>query len=167
MIRSIHGSSSFYWHSSGKETVSLRIPWISISRQWRKIDSLALFKLGDGSRILFWKHPWMDNITLECKFPRLIRIALNPNGSISDHWDSSTSSWSIYFKRLLNDDEIIDFQSLLFQISSSQPTSFPDRKFWSLETSGSFSVKSLVKHLSTSSPLEVPCTKGFGNLIVQ
>ena len=68
VIRSIHGSSTFNWHSSGKETVSLRSPWISISRQWRKIDSLNLFKLGDGSRILFWKHPSMDRITLECKF---------------------------------------------------------------------------------------------------
>ena len=154
MIRSIHGSSTFNLHSSGKEIVSLRSPWISISSQWRKIDSLALFKLGDGSRILFWKHPWMDIITLECKFPRLVRIALNPNGSVLDHRDSSTNSWSIYFRRLLNDEEILDFQTLLSQISSSQPTSFPDQRFWSLETSSSFSVNSLVKHISTSSPLK-------------
>ena len=154
VIRSNHGSSTLNWHSSGKETASLRSSCISISRQWRKIDSLALFKLGDGSRIVFWKHPWMDNITLECKFPRLVRIALNPNGSISYH-----CSWSIYFKWLLNDEEILDFQSLLNQISSSQRASFLDRRFWYLGTSGSFSVKSLVKHLSTSSPLDISLYK--------
>ena len=103
---------------------------------------------------MFWKHPWVDIITLECKSSRLGRIALNPNGSVLDHWDTSTNSWSIYFRRLLNDEEILDFQALLSQISSSQPASFPDQRFWSLENSGSFLVKSLVKHLSTSSPLE-------------
>ena len=55
---------------------------------------------------------------------------------------------------MLNNEEILDFQTLLSQMSSSQPAFFPDQRFWSLETSGSFSVKSLVKHLSTSSTLE-------------
>ena len=123
-------------------------------RQWHKIDSLALFKLSDRSKILFWKHPLMGIITLESKFPRLVKIALNPNGFVLDHRDSSTNSWSIYFRKLLNDKEILDFQTLLSQISSSQLASFPDQRFWSLENSRSFSVKSLVKHLSTSSPLE-------------
>ena len=83
--------------------------------------------------------------------------------SISDHWDSSTSSWSIFIRRMLNDEEIINFQSLLFQISSSQPASSLHRRFWSLETSGSFSIKSLVKHLSTSSPFFETETNFFIN----
>ena len=89
---------------------------------------------------LFWQHPWMERISLECKFRRLFRVALNPNGSVSDHWDSSTSSWSIFSGRLLNDKKILDFQSLLSQLSTSQTATYPDRRFWSLETNGSFSV---------------------------
>ena len=46
VIWSRHGSGLFNWHTSGKENVSLRSPWISISRQWQKIEALAVFKMG-------------------------------------------------------------------------------------------------------------------------
>ena len=55
VIMSIHGRSLFNWHTSRKINLSLRSPWINISRTWLKIKALAVYKLGSGSRIGFWR----------------------------------------------------------------------------------------------------------------
>lgn len=117
VVKSIHGRSLFEWLTYGKVSCILRSPWISISRTWLKVEALAVFKIGDGRRIAFWLDPWVDKISLKVCFPRLFKIASNPNGSVSEHWDLSTSSWSIFFKRLLKEEEIEDFQTLLGLIS--------------------------------------------------
>ena len=70
------------------------------------------------------------------------------------HWDFVTKSWSLVFRRLLKD-EIQDFQCLLTLISHKGLTDLDDRRVWSLESSGHFSVKSLSKYLSLSKHLSL------------
>ena len=67
-----------------------------------------------------------------------------PNGSVAAYWDKSTLSWSIIFKRLLKEEEISEFQQLLHLLSNRQVEDSMDRRIWSLDPSGKFSVKSLV-----------------------
>ena len=138
VVRSIHDSDTFIWHTSGKESSSLRSPWISISRQQRKVEILAVFKVGKGDRILFWLDPWMNSIALWIKFPRLYRIALPPKGSVTNYWDSSSSSWSIIFRCLLKEEEISDFQFLLESLDGRRPTNMDNKRSWSLEHHGEF-----------------------------
>ncbi|KAA0048809.1 hypothetical protein E5676_scaffold291G00210 [Cucumis melo var. makuwa] len=83
-VKSIHDTHPFLWHTSGKENLSLRSPLISISREWHKIEALATFRIGNGSRVFFWNDPWLDSIPLNSKFIRLFRIVLLPKGSISE-----------------------------------------------------------------------------------
>lgn len=135
------------WHS-------LHSPWISISRTWLQVEALATFKLGNGIRIAFWLDPWLGPVPLNICFPRLFRIALFPNGLVAEHWDILSSSWSLIFQRLLKDDEIADFPLLLSQIPEKRVTENFDIRVWSLDTSGVFSVKSLLKHSVPSSPLD-------------
>ncbi|TYJ99817.1 uncharacterized protein E5676_scaffold446G00190 [Cucumis melo var. makuwa] len=80
---------------SGKSRNSLRSPRVSISRAWRKVESLALFRLSNGRRIGFWTDTWIGVSPLNVQFPKLFRIALLPRGSVAAHWDSSTLSWSL------------------------------------------------------------------------
>ncbi|TYK30617.1 putative vacuolar protein sorting-associated protein 13A isoform X1 [Cucumis melo var. makuwa] len=56
------------------------------------IEVLANFRIGNGSGVYFWNDPWLDNIPLNNKFPRLLRIALLPKGSITEQWNCQTSS---------------------------------------------------------------------------
>lgn len=148
VIRSIHGSNQFKWHTAGKACASLQSLWISISRSLLKIEDLAVFNLGIGSRIIFWVDPWLNNTPLSNCFPRLYRIALNPKGSVADHWHSSSSSWSVTFRRLPKEEEIEDFQNLIGILHSK------DKRIWSSKSNGVFSVKFLVKHLSSASPID-------------
>ena len=113
VVQSIHGRSPFGWHTSGEVKNSLRIPWISISRSWLKVEALAVYKVGNGRRVAFWLDPWVDKSPLNTLFLRLFRISLNKSRAIADFWDTSTSSWSINFRRALKEEEIVDFQTLL------------------------------------------------------
>ena len=130
VVNSTHGSHPFLWHTSGKENLRLRSPWISISREWRKIEVLTNFRIGNRSSV-FWTDPWLDNISLNSKFPRLSHIALLPKGSISEHWDSQTSSWVVYFRRLIIQEEVVDFQTLMISLNGKMVNSIPYKKVWS------------------------------------
>lgn len=132
---------------AGKSGLSLRSPWISISRSWMKIKALATFKIGNGNRVGFWIDPWIDKLPLNLRFPSIFRIT-------AEHWDQFSSSWIECFCRLLKDDEIIEFQRLLGLLKDFGVCDRPDRRVWTLEDNGAFSVKSLVNHLSFSSLLD-------------
>lgn len=152
VVRSIHGNNTYNQHT--KANLSLRSPWISISRNWLNVEAFAIVKVRNGSKIAFWLDPWIDLIPLSLCYPKLFKIAIHPNGSVYDHWDASSSSWSISFRWLLKDDGITDFQSLIYQISNKKVAASEDRRVWSLEALGKFSVKSLANHLSPSSTID-------------
>lgn len=118
MVKSIHRRDMFNWHTFGKASLSLRSPWISISKSWLEVEDLAVFKLGLGIRIAFWHDTWVNKVPFKVSFIKLFRIAFSPNGSVMEHWDPSTSSWSTVFRRLLKEDKIEEFQRLLNLISN-------------------------------------------------
>lgn len=64
VIRSIHVKEPFKWHTVGKSDNSLESPWIGISRVWRKVEALALFKLGNCTQIHFGNDLWVEDIPL-------------------------------------------------------------------------------------------------------
>ena len=70
------------------------------------MESLALFRLSNGWRIGFWTDTWIGVSSLNVQFPKLFRIALLHEGSVAAHWDSSTLSWSLVFRRLMKEEEI-------------------------------------------------------------
>ncbi|KAA0059964.1 hypothetical protein E5676_scaffold194G00030 [Cucumis melo var. makuwa] len=115
--------------------------WVSIARVWRSVDSLALFKLGNGHRIGFPTDLWVGNAPLKEQFFKLFKIAILPNGSVAAHWDFETSSWSLSFRRCLKDDEIAEFQSLLSQLSSEKVNNYDDYRSWSIDHHDRFTVK--------------------------
>ncbi|KAA0068180.1 hypothetical protein E5676_scaffold392G00670 [Cucumis melo var. makuwa] len=78
----IQGKEPFNWHTVGNSGYSGKNFWISISRVWRKVESLAFSKLGDGTRIAFWTDGWIDNLPLCTQYPHPFRITLLPKGSI-------------------------------------------------------------------------------------
>ncbi|TYK13424.1 myosin-binding protein 1-like [Cucumis melo var. makuwa] len=89
------------------------------------------------------------------------RIALSSNGSVADHWDLELASWSIIFRRLLKEEEILDFQALLGKIADRSILKDQDRRLCSLGGSGKFRVKSLTIHLSPSSPMDKMINKAL------
>ena len=61
----------------------------------------------------------------------------------------------VYFRSLLKE-EFVDFQSLMISLNGKMVNSNQDKKVWSLEPSGYFTVKSLV-----TSPIDVSLFRGL------
>ena len=100
------------------------------------MEHLAHLKLGSGSRIGFWTDFWVGPSTLKELFPSLFRIALLPQGSIADHWDHTTLSWSLSCRRSLKEEEIVAFGSLLDLLALEKVFDFDDSKVWSIGQQG-------------------------------
>ncbi|XP_038903695.1 uncharacterized protein LOC120090219 [Benincasa hispida] len=141
---------------TGKGGRSLKSPWVSISKTWLKVEILATFKLGNGSRIAFWLDTWEGHSPFNILFSSLFRITTLPNGSVADHWDNNIASWSITFRRSLKDEEVSAFQDLLRKIVSRSPSLSFDKRVWSISNNSQYTVKSLKNHLTPFSPLEKP-----------
>lgn len=59
------------------------------------VESLALFKLGNGCRIGFRTDSLVHVIPLKDQFSKLNKIAMLPNSLVAAHWDNETLSWSL------------------------------------------------------------------------
>lgn len=143
----------FNWHTTGKEGVSLRSPWLSISRMWLKVEKLATFKLEMGTESPFG----LTN-------GQIILLFLTVTQGFSKQQPFPTvltNCWAISFRRLLKDNKAEDFQDLMGILHEKRTSSSQDRRFWSLEPNGIYSVKSLVKHLSPASPIDKQLEKAL------
>lgn len=154
VIRSIHRSNSFNWHTSGKESLSFRSLWISISRQWQRIEDLAVFKIGNGSRSTFWSDPWLDKIPLNLRFPRLFKAPFKARVQWLIIWIPTLLLGLFSFVGCWKRKNLSIFRILCTLLETKKILNELDSRIWSLEASGVFSVKSLVKHLSMASPIE-------------
>lgn len=54
VVKSIHGINPYLWHTSYKHGLSLRSPWISISRTWSKFEAFTKLKIGDGKNFFLF-----------------------------------------------------------------------------------------------------------------
>ena len=82
------------------------------------MDALATYRLENGCLIAFSSNASEGEVPFNILFPRLYRVALLPKGSVANPWDSSLASWSITFRRLLKEEEILEFQLLLRKIAA-------------------------------------------------
>lgn len=69
--------------------------------------------------------------------PSLYRIALQPNVSVFNHWDTETLSWDISFRRLLKDPQILEFGQLLQTVAEKKVEACDNSCIWGLDSSGS------------------------------
>ena len=78
--------------------------WRTIRNLWPKLSESIGYKVGEGTRILFWKDKWIGQNLLMEDFPDLFSFCDNPEASIAETW--TNQGWNIIFRRLLNDWEI-------------------------------------------------------------
>ena len=115
VIGSKFGESPDGWHTSDLREGFGTSLWKEIRKEWPSFSQNAVFSLGDGRRINFWKDIWCGEEALCFRFPSLFNLAHNKEGKIADIWDrdKGAGSWSPNFLRPLNDWEIEEVASLL------------------------------------------------------
>ena len=87
---------------------------------WKSIE----FKVGKGTRVMFWTDKWCGNAALSQIFPQLFTLAVHRNATVNEVWDSSLGQegWNLRFARDFNDwelDQIRDMFNLLRDFRTS------------------------------------------------
>lgn len=84
----------------------------------------------------------MDHSFFQLSFSLSLQPLSEKIGVISDFYLSS--NWDLHLRRNIRDDELPQLSSLFFILTHFHPSPFhPNSMFWSLASSGSFSVSSL------------------------
>ncbi|WKA03325.1 hypothetical protein VitviT2T_021440 [Vitis vinifera] len=155
VILSIYESHSNGWDANTVVRWSHRCPWKAIAQVFQDFSKFTRFMVGDGDRIRFWEDLWWGDQSLGVRFPRLLRVVMDKNIPISSILGSTRPfSWNFNFRRNLSDSEIEELESLMQSLDHLQLSpSVPDKRSWSLSSSGLFTVKSFFLALSQISGL--------------
>ena len=107
--------------------------WKAIRKEWEVLARRLVFEVGDGARVLLWKHKWCGLVPLCVAFPSLYAIADSKNALVNDVWspEEEGDDWNPLFLRLYNDWEMEDVNNCLSCLSRKivQP-SLEDKVVW-------------------------------------
>ncbi|KAJ9700981.1 hypothetical protein PVL29_006352 [Vitis rotundifolia] len=153
VILSIYGSHSNGWDANTLVRWSHRCPWKAIAQVFQGFSLITRYVVGNGERIRFWEDLWRGDLPLGTQYPRLFRVVVDKNISISSVLGPSRPfSWNLNFRRNLSDSEIEDLEGLMRSLDDLYLSpSASNARLWPLSSSGLFSVKSFFLALSQSS----------------
>lgn len=94
VVGKIHGISdntshqweSLWWRDLKKVRGGLNdSKWFENAFSW---------KVGNGDKCRFWKDSWLEEQSLQQKFPRLFSVSVQKDSLICEVWSSSGNTWS-------------------------------------------------------------------------
>ena len=159
VIGSKFGESPDGWHTSDLRGGFGTSLWKDIRKEWPSFSQNAVFSLGNGRRINFWKDIWCGEEALCSRFPSLFNLAPNKEAKIADIWDRDrgAGSWSPNFIRPLNDWEIEEVASLLHTLHEvSYCPSGEDKLLLKGDKEKGFLIRSMYKCFDSSPAFDFP-----------
>ena len=121
---------------------------------WESIE----FKVGKGTRVLFWTDKWCGNEVLSQTFPQLFTLAGHRNAKVSEVWDSilGQGGWNLSLGRDFNDWELDQIGDMLNLLRDFRTSPEEDSVRWKREGNGVFGAKGAYKMLIGSSACAFP-----------
>lgn len=122
--------------------------WKSIMKQWPRFLNCIKWRLGRGDKIRFWLDRWVDEDSLQNRFPRIFELAQSKLLVVAEAYRvcSDRVEWSVNVTRHLNNWEIKEYENLL-QILEAKNVKDSDQVIWELEKRGEFTVGSYYRFL--------------------
>lgn len=108
----------------------------------------GLVIIGGGNQTRFWADPWVGNVTLRNKFPRLFAMRSDKSSMVGEVGVFAQGKWvwDLSFRRTLFEWELEIHNTFMNVINSFFPSAnSSDRICWIFYISGAFSVKGLCK----------------------
>ena len=132
--------------------------WKEIMKEADWCWESIVFKVGKGTRILFWMDKWCGNEALSQIFPQLFTLASNRNAKVSEVWDSSLGQggWNLRLARDFNDWELEQIGNMLNLLKDFRTSTEEDAVRWKRESNGVFGAKGAYKILVGSSACVFP-----------
>ncbi|WMV15560.1 hypothetical protein MTR67_008945 [Solanum verrucosum] len=153
VIVSKYGQTDSWTSNTVTSTYGVSV-WRSIRNLWPKLARNICYKVGEGTRIRFWKDKWIGQNSLMEDFADLYSFCDNPGASIAEMW--SQQGWNITLRRLLNDWEVDRVANLLQRLEDFPGLNTnPDAIRWKHDRDGEFSVGRMYKRDLATQPGEI------------
>ncbi|XP_038891595.1 uncharacterized protein LOC120080986 [Benincasa hispida] len=91
---------------------SFKAPWRFICQNIGLMASRIRHTLGDGPSTSSWYDSWLNCGILSAMFPRLYRLAQQPEASMAILWNSSSHAWDLNLRHNLTELEIAEWTTL-------------------------------------------------------
>ncbi|XP_076915165.1 uncharacterized protein LOC143574428 [Bidens hawaiensis] len=108
----------------------------------------------EWKRIRFWVDTWLGTVPLKCRFPGLFAIIRHKGSKVADcfnrNGDLLVWDWS-WIRTPTSNSERIEIQECHSLLRSIRITDMEDSWFWSADTNGLFSVRSVRRLLKSQS----------------
>ncbi|RVW28819.1 hypothetical protein CK203_096921 [Vitis vinifera] len=116
------------------------------------------FKVGRGTKIMFWTDHWCGNEALSQAFPQIFALAVCSNELVNDVWDPrlGQGGWDLRLVRDSNDWELVLIEDLLFLLRDIRVTPEEDSVLWKGGDSVSFRIRVAYNLLAAPNPLVFP-----------
>ncbi|GJV63534.1 RNA-directed DNA polymerase, eukaryota [Tanacetum coccineum] len=150
------GVSSLYALNRG-----LMFKWMDIvheltvlKKQGINLLNCMQIKLGNGDKIAFWEDVWIGGIVLKNLYPRMYALETCKSVKVGTKLAQSSLEYS-FRRRPRGGVEQEQYEALLVQVHDVTLVPLSDRRIWSLESSGDFSVASVRKVIDDKMLLDV------------
>ncbi|RVW14194.1 hypothetical protein CK203_102222 [Vitis vinifera] len=138
-----YGQEEFGWRTKeARETYGVGV-WKEIMKEAKWCWDSIKFKVGKGTRVIFWTDQWCGNAALSQTFPQLFALMVHRNATVNEMWDSSLGQggWNLRFYRDFNDWELDLIRGLLNMLRDFRISLEEDLVLWKGGGHGIFGVK--------------------------
>ncbi|XP_049381369.1 ABC transporter G family member 25-like [Solanum stenotomum] len=116
--------------------------WRTIRNLWGQLQHNIRYKVGNGTRVLFWKDRWIGQDSLMSSYPDIYILSSSQDAMVNEVW--SEQGWNFSFRRLLNDWEIGRVAEMLQTLDDFKCTNLEvDVMIWKHNHDGMLSVSRL------------------------
>ncbi|KAJ9691474.1 hypothetical protein PVL29_013603 [Vitis rotundifolia] len=132
--------------------------WKGILKEMSWCWNNMKFKVGRGTKIMFWTDHWCGNEALSQAFPQIFALAVCINELVNDVWDPrlGQGGWSLRLARDSNDWELVLIEDLLFLLRDIRVTPEEDSVLWKGGDSASFRIREAYNLLAAPNSLVFP-----------
>ncbi|WVZ99656.1 hypothetical protein U9M48_044919 [Paspalum notatum var. saurae] len=142
-----------YLHSTSLTQVKARPYdshfWRGLMKIKDEVFSLGSFVVKNGSKTRFWEDTWIGDIPFKVKYPLIYNIVREPHATVAKVM--ATSPLQVSFRRSLVDNKLIEWQSLVAQITHVNLVDESDI-FRNMTSSKLYTVRSHYLHLIDRNP---------------
>lgn len=153
IISEKYGTTQGEWKIANYKKGSSQNIWPLICKVEESFWGNARYQVNSGDRILFWKHRWLGQETLQDTYPQIFKICTNQDRTVARFacMAGEQVAWDLNWRRNPKKHEIAELSKLLQSFEAVKLEPKADSIYWLPNNKSQFTVKSCYQTLNQQS----------------